>query len=90
MESTNTHDSHVNGAVAGIVMLAAIITTYSTYSAYQDDKLVTNYEAEQFDSEQVASVLMSLRLSQAELASTTATTTPVASTTTKTKGKSGR
>jgi hypothetical protein len=76
MENSNVGDKHVHGAVAGVVMLAAIFTTFTTYSYYQDDKLASVYEEEKASSEQVASVLVSLRLSkEADVATTTATTT---------------
>lgn len=67
-------DTHIGGVASGLVMLAAIATTFTTYAYYKDDILATQYESDQAALEQTASALMSLRLSlqaAAELATST-------------------
>ena len=69
-------ETHVSPAISGLIMLAAIFTTYTTYSYYNEDKLVQNYEEDQASMEQAASVIVSLRAMKAASAATsTATTT---------------
>ena len=71
-------DKNVSGLVAGVVMLAAVFTTYTTYSFYQDDKLAAGYESDEVALDQTASALMSLRAMSAvveEPATTTEATT---------------
>lgn len=57
-------DSHMGGVASALVMLAAIATTFSTYTYYKDDQLATQYENDQVTLEQTASALMSLRLEE--------------------------
>jgi hypothetical protein len=61
-------DTHVGDVTSGLVMLAAIATTFTTYAYYRDDALATQYESDQMALEQTASALMSLRLSEQALA----------------------
>ena len=74
-------DKNVSGLVAGVVMLAAVFTTYTTYSSYQDDKLAAGYESDEVALDQTASALVSLRAMSAmteEPATTTEATTTAA------------
>lgn len=64
----NTNDSHIGGFASALVMLAAIATTFVTYSYYKDDELATRYENDQITLEQTASALVSLRLQEEVLA----------------------
>ena len=70
------NETHINPAVSALVMLAAIFTTYSTYNAYNDEKVALSYENDQVVLEQTASALASLRVMKTEAlsASTTAPT----------------
>ena len=75
-------DTHINGAVSALVMLAAIASTFNVYSFYSDDKVASNYEEEQVSLDQTASALLALKLEKANMV--VATTTP-SSTETKSK-----
>ena len=76
-------EMHVNSVVAGLVMLAAVFTTYNTYSSYQEDKMAYTYEADHVALEQTASALVSLRLMQETVAPEATTTDAKATTKTK-------
>lgn len=72
---------HVNGAVSALVMLAAIVSVYTTYSYYNDQKIADQYDENRAGLEQAASALVSLHQMQ-----TTNETAPAAtSTSTSTK-----
>lgn len=57
-------DSHVGGVAGALVLLAAVATTFTTYTYYNDDVLATQYEGDGAALEQTASALMSLRLEE--------------------------
>ena len=59
-----TDDQHIGGVASALVMLAAIATTFTTYTYYNDDKLATDYEQDQSALEETASALVSLRLQE--------------------------
>ena len=71
---------HINPTVSALVMLAAIVSTWSVYSTYKDDQVATEYENEQANMEQTANTLVSLRLAKEQAAATVSTTTTTAPT----------
>lgn len=54
-------DQHVGGIASALVMLAAVATTFTTYSYYSDNKVAEQYESDNIALEQTASALVSLR-----------------------------
>lgn len=73
-------EQHLGSVASGLVMLAAIATTFTTYTYYKDDVVATQYEDAQASLEQTASALMSLRLQEEAMAAVdevTSTTTEV-------------
>jgi hypothetical protein len=71
----NNDDTHVGEVASALVMLAAIATTFTTYAAYKDEVLATQYENNQATLENTASALVSLRLAEQAALAAQATTT---------------
>lgn len=57
-------ETHINGAVSALVMLAAIAGTWGVYADYKDQQLAAEYEEIGASMENTASVLVSLRLAE--------------------------
>lgn len=57
-------EMHINGAVSALVMLAAVVSVYTTYSYYNDQKIADQYDENRVGLEQAASALASLHSMQ--------------------------
>ena len=70
-------ETHINGAVSALVMLAAIAGTWTVYNDYKDEQLATEYGEIQSSMEQTASVLVSLRIAKEEAMANASSTVEV-------------